>query len=688
MAMQLPTLVEGSHSVQINFSNEPPANLFCDEWFEIGVSLQVPNTLRETHHDQSSPLASSNHALHLTPVVHPKASSTHDEHNNVQVYMDPPTITFQIGSSSQGEKASARCRIHCPVDHLGPTEYYLSFVESWGTAQAMAPQPPITVKCSMSRPMQFVNAKLKLEPGEWEDVWYKDMGGRDKAMQAVVSMYGRDGLPIQKRKVPLFLTLLYDNEKKSPVMKQEILRMIGPTQNSCLEEDSGRATMQFRIEDVSKNHQGQSFMIQIAPDPEKDPDIAPAYSRSVCVKSKMKKRKRGNMAAPDGHGHKPVMGIVGSSSSGVHTHTNLPNNNTPLTISVPSQNAQRLRQAMSGVIKWTEEVVNGLFPLKWQVLGYGQFPDGSIDYSRPYHNMPNPNDCIHRILSMYADDTRENLRVLLSAVEQTTNQDGINHPQATDMNPQPNYNQDPQFPPKRRRSFNEFDQGFQPHNPYPTPPAMPGMPQPPPSVMGVHQQIHMPGQHPQQPGQHQQQQPGPHMPWMQPHVPGQNPKMPHLQTPSVDQEDVIQRTMDDENRQADVKYVLAKQFKSCRTHNRLGFPAFSITKELLGFYKKSSVSMGARFVPIYKHSDEFGPSEIAQASRILEDAIAKRSLAVKDLKDWESLSSMVDSALMSERETSNSLSYDWSKDFGDSNSSGEGEIGLPVLTTNNSPHPF
>ena len=47
---------------------------------------------------------------------------------------------------------------------------------------------------------------------------------------------------------------------------------------------------------------------------------------------------------------------------------------------------QALRAAMRGVIRWTEEVVNGLFPLKWQVIGYAQFPDGTVDYNRPYHS--------------------------------------------------------------------------------------------------------------------------------------------------------------------------------------------------------------------------------------------------------------------------------------------------------------
>jgi len=66
----------------------------------------------------------------------------------------------------------------------------------------------------------------------------------------------------------------------------------------------------------------------------------------------------------------------------------------------------RLREAMRGIIKWTEEVVTGLYPLQWQVIGYAQLVDGTPDYSRPYYSMPNPNNCISKVLSMYAETTR------------------------------------------------------------------------------------------------------------------------------------------------------------------------------------------------------------------------------------------------------------------------------------------
>ena len=110
----------------------------------------------------------------------------------------------------------------------------------------------------------------------------------------------------------------------------------------------------------------------------------------------------------------------------------------------------------------------------------------------------------------------------------------------------------------------------------------------------------------------------------------------------------------EESREEEVHYVLARQYKSLRTQERLGFPAYSINKELLGFYKEAHNKVGARqFSPISRHAKDFGPNEIMQAKEILEDAIAKKSDAVHSREDWGTLSTLLDNALV----------YDWSKDI-------------------------
>jgi len=111
----------------------------------------------------------------------------------------------------------------------------------------------------------------------------------------------------------------------------------------------------------------------------------------------------------------------------------------------------------------------------------------------------------------------------------------------------------------------------------------------------------------------------------------------------------------EENRESEVEYVLAKQYKALRTGERLGFPAYSATREILGFYPAHSNKVGlGQFVPISRHTDDFGPLEFMQASDILQDAINNKSRAVHALKDWGSINNLIDHVLV----------YDWSKDIG------------------------
>lgn len=60
-------------------------------------------------------------------------------------------------------------------------------------------------------------------------------------------------------------------------------------------DDKGQASLRLRIDDVSKNHQKQSFVIQIAPDTNSHPlnnDISPDECSALEVRSKRNKTKR------------------------------------------------------------------------------------------------------------------------------------------------------------------------------------------------------------------------------------------------------------------------------------------------------------------------------------------------------------------------------------------------------------
>lgn len=501
-----------------------------------------------------------------------------------------------------------------------------------------------------------------------------DMGGRDKALSASATLVDSEGNKVKNRKIPLQLTLLYDNEDRTQVAKQDIFRIIG-TSSYHIDPETGEAPLQFRIEDVSKNHQKQNFIIEVSVDKEKCPDIAPAYSRAICVRSKKKKdsgsRKRpiSNDSLSSQKKHAPA----------IHFQANPPRpepqpqsqtQQQPLPLpqfTAPSsepymlgstQNAQQIREAMSGIITWTEEVVNGLGPLKWNVIGYAQNPDSGIDHKRPYYSMPNPNDKVNQILSMYAENTREHLRVILEAVEiltgPSTNNDGTYGSARLSTNPQSrrstslhpsSYSISNQIsgrsfhPPQWQSKFHEHTtNGSVSHEAsimtskarQTMPPVQTGRPMPPLHPPPPMQNTNW-GQHHGQDVHH-----------------ADHGEMSYQRT-SDDEPDMSDTAIDLENRQTDVQYVFAKVFKSLQTNLHLGFPAYNIAKELLGFYKEGSLSSErGQFVPIHMHRDEFGPVEMEQASKILKTAILKHSKAVYALKDWDSLSNMIDHALNSE----------------------------------------
>ena len=84
-------------------------------------------------------------------------------------------------------------------------------------------------------------------------------------MQVLVSLCDKNNCLILNRKLPLSLKLLYDNELNQEVMKQTNLKVLGRS-ITYIDPGSGQAALRFRIEDVSKNHQGQNFKVSISSD--------------------------------------------------------------------------------------------------------------------------------------------------------------------------------------------------------------------------------------------------------------------------------------------------------------------------------------------------------------------------------------------------------------------------------------
>merc|ERR1719491_1320745 len=111
---------------------------------------------------------------------------------------------------------------------------------------------------------------------------------------------------------------------------------------------------------------------------------------------------------------------------------------------------------------------------------------------------------------------------------------------------------------------------------------------------------------------------------------------------------------DSGSQEAEVDFVLDKQYKTLRCGQRLGFPAFDGQGHIMGFFREGNGKPGVgQFVPISYHAEDFGPLECMQANEILQDFRDKGSDAVHRLKDHGTIARLLDSALI----------YDWSKDM-------------------------
>ena len=118
-------------------------------------------------------------------------------------------------------------------------------------------------------------------------VWYKDEGGREKCIQLNVTMVDAKGATVKDRPVRLKCVLKYDDSGMQ-VINQDILKLwtdssgfaVGAGHGPVIELKKGVARIKARIEDVSKNHQGQSFRIEVGPDVEESPTDCDVSARA------------------------------------------------------------------------------------------------------------------------------------------------------------------------------------------------------------------------------------------------------------------------------------------------------------------------------------------------------------------------------------------------------------------------
>lgn len=615
---------------------QPPSYVFPDEAFEIEVVLDVH---RGSKHSSQADVDIVATLEDISP--RPQASPVSTPVGTL-IILDGTQM--RVSPNKRG--ANIRCRIQST--RQGGT---FCIKISAKDDREIAPGTTTTI--------HLVEAKIKVSTtDEWDSIWYKDEGGRDKSMEVIAEAFDNDNQVVREN-IPLNITLFYDSEIPVQVSNQELLKAQGSERKLQLDKSTGRARIRFRIEDVSKNHQGQNFILRIAADKKDEHAVAPGYSPAVSVRSKRNKRHRVTNSLTSGG-----RGTQGTDSSSPTMMRSSPIYADHPSIPLEGVDGTRLREAVQGVMHWTDEVANGLYSLQWQVIGYAQHPDGSPDYSRPYHSMPNPNPLIAQVLSRYTDSVRGNLRLVQQAVDQTDlprrRDDAaydIMAPAVASLLPRESEGMYGIMPPpgvqRARSSPPSAPSGNLSRNkaaagmvPLPQGPPLSAMHSRESPFRDFPQVQQRPGFYPQHNRQRESDNALLYASLPQPSQ--------HLRDGKKASQPTRPRSETGDSLESEVEFVLAKQYKSMQTSERLGFPAYSASKELLGFYRESRTKVGVgQFVPIRHLAHEFGPLEVMQATEILEEALAANSDAVHALKDWGSISNLIDHALV----------YDWTKDI-------------------------
>ncbi|GAB9463461.1 hypothetical protein Gpo141_00000920 [Globisporangium polare] len=130
--------------------------------------------------------------------------------------------------------------------------------------------------------------------------FYKDEGGKSNALDVEVTLveFNELGEPARSPDdefvdIPLRILLFFESGKRVDDTDQEIFRFVGNDYDSVvIRGHSRKASVQFRLEKVSRRKDGQRFKLRIGVDQEQCTanvsDLTPIFTNAICVLSKRK----------------------------------------------------------------------------------------------------------------------------------------------------------------------------------------------------------------------------------------------------------------------------------------------------------------------------------------------------------------------------------------------------------------
>ncbi|CAH0481831.1 unnamed protein product [Peronospora belbahrii] len=422
--------------LRLKIQPSPPKFPYRDDPFELTVYLVDP-----ADHLKSGVMVPLNVELYSAEKMMPVEKDI--------LHIDPSTKPIMNGDGI--------CKLRMSISEcsmaLGNRKFVLHI-----SASTTKENINLNVTPAVTSEMTVIQHRLLIQE-KLPELWYKDEGGRDKCMTLPIYLVNAKNERVGNRPVPLRVTLLYENEH--PVLKQDILKMSPDCQRTI--DSTGKAVLKLRIEDVSKNHQGQAFRLKVEADTAQSPlnfDVAYDLSSSISVRSKRNKRRPGK-SAPTQITHHVINGASTPMSTTSSPASNADNEmmltsafgataftaddrrkrmrtgdsaspGTPRVGGSP-QSSNSLTGAMENILTWTGGVVNGLHQLEWQTVGYESKSDGRADPERPIYRCPacwrykdvmtyetaqHDTKClIANLLLTYATDTMGRLDFVLKGIE-------------------------------------------------------------------------------------------------------------------------------------------------------------------------------------------------------------------------------------------------------------------------------
>jgi hypothetical protein len=205
-----------------------------------------------------------------------------------------PSLLEEISNSGVDENGQARVVVK--IKDTSAKQDQKRFVVYLETYRALG---SVNIVSAVTNPIVTVDYKLVLKESFTSPyVWYKDEGTKEKCISVVVKLINAKGELVTNKIVPLMVTLVYGSGQL--VQPFSVLKVF--QESPLIISDTGSQIIDFRVNEVSRNHRKQMFHLFVAARTNEDPsiqDISPATSIAFEVKSKRPQDVRKDTAAHD-----------------------------------------------------------------------------------------------------------------------------------------------------------------------------------------------------------------------------------------------------------------------------------------------------------------------------------------------------------------------------------------------------